>query len=217
MDSRFSRPAVALFELFFRPWMKWRVRAVLVSWAAAPPVDRPLLLAANHVSWWDAFVLREVQRALRPGAPMYVVMSSDGLARYPYFRRMGVIGVDSSAGSVARALRYLRDRLRERPDSTVVFFPQGRIWPSHRRPLGFRRGIEVFGRRLSACVLPVGIHAEPLSTVSPTYFVSIGEAMDGRASVEDVERRVQAELDAVLGFVAEHGEDAASAWAHAAR
>jgi len=214
MTSRFSRPAVAAFELFFRPWMRRRVHAVRMAFAAPPPsADRPLLLAANHVSWWDGFVLREVQRALRPGAPMYTVMSSAELARFPYFRLMGVVGVDpASPGSVSRALGFLRARLRERPESTVVFFPQGRIWPSHRRPLGFRRGVEVFARRLSAHVLPVGIHAEPLNTVAPTFFVSVGDGMDGRVPAEELERRVEKEIDAVLGFLAEHGEDAGNAW-----
>ena len=218
MKSRFSRPAVAAFELFFRPWMRRRVHAVRIAFAARPATGRPLLLAANHVSWWDGFVLREVQRALRPGAPMYTVMSSAELARFPYFRLMGVVGVDpASPGSVARALAFLRARLRERPESTVVFFPQGRIWPSHRRPLGFRRGVEVFARRLSAHVLPVGIHAEPLNTVAPTFFVSVGEGVDGHTSAAELERRVEAELDAVLGFLAEHGEEAGNAWPGATR
>jgi 1-acyl-sn-glycerol-3-phosphate acyltransferase len=206
------------FELFFRPWMRRRVHAVRVSFAAPPPTDRPLLLAANHVSWWDGFVLREVQRTLRPGAPMYTVMSSAELARFPWFRLMGVVGVDpASAGSVSRALAFLRTRLRERPESTVVFFPQGRIWPSHRRPLGFRRGVEVFARRLSAHVLPVGIHAEPLNTVAPTFFVSVGGGMEGRVAAQELERRVESEIDAVLGFLAEHGEDAGDAWPEGTR
>ena len=219
MNSRFSRPAVAAFELFFRPWMRRRVHAVRIAFAAPPPpTDRPLLLAANHVSWWDGFVLREVQRTLRPGAPMYTVMSSAELARFPYFRLMGVVGVDpASAGSVSRAVGFLRARLRERPESTVVFFPQGRVWPSHRRPLGFRRGVEVFARRLSAHVLPVGIHAEPLNTVAPTFFVSVGKGMDGRVAAEELERRVEKEIDAVLGFLAEHGEDAGDAWPEGTR
>lgn len=213
MHSRFSRPAVAAFELFFRPWMRRRVHAVRIAFAQPSlPPDRPLLLAANHVSWWDGFVLREVQRALRPGAPMYTVMSAAELARFPCFRRMGVVPVDaSSAASVAGALRWLAERIRERPDAVIVFFPQGRIWPSHRRPLGFQRGVEVFARRLSPLVLPVGIHAEPLNTVSPTFFVSVGEGVEA-PQADGLERRVEAELDAVLAFLAKHGEDAPRAW-----
>jgi len=214
MSSRFSRAAVGAFELFFRPWMRRRVHAVRVAGLPARlPADRPLLLAANHVSWWDGFVLREVQRALRPGAPMYTLMSRAELARFPFFRQLGVVGVEgSSPGSVSGALRFLRARLEERPDAVVVYFPQGQIWPSHRRPLGFRRGVELFARHLSPLVLPVGLHAEPLNTVAPTFFVSVGEPLERAWEVETLERRVEAELDALLAFLSAHGEEAPSAW-----
>jgi len=210
MDSRFSRGAVWAFEAPFRPWMRRRVHAVRV--AGLPlriPPSRPLLLAANHASWWDGFVLREVQRILRPEAPLYTLMSASELRRHPYFRRMGVLGIEAgSPGSVAGALRFLAEKLRERPDSVVAYFPQGRIWPSFRRPLGFQRGIEIFARRLPVVTLPVALHAEPLNRVAPTFFVSVGEPAEGAARATDLERRVEDELDAIHAFLAAHGEDA---------
>jgi 1-acyl-sn-glycerol-3-phosphate acyltransferase len=214
MNSRFSPAAVGAFELLFRRWMRRRVRAVRITGlpASLPPA-RPLLLAANHVSWWDGFVLREVQRALRPGAPLYTLMSSAELERLPFFRLLGVVGIDGgSPGTLASALRFLRERLRERPDSVIVLFPQGRIWPSHRRPLGFRPGVELFARRLGPVVVPVGVHAEPLNAASPTYFASVGEPCAAAPEASGLERSVEAQLDAVLAFLAEHGEDAPRHW-----
>lgn len=214
MTSRFSPPAVAAFELFFRPWMRRRVRAVLATGLPRGlPPGRPLLLVPNHVSWWDGFVLREVQRALRPGAPIFHLMSEREVRRLPFFRRLGVIGIDgASVGSVVRALRTLEARLAERPDACVVLFPQGRIWPSYRRPLGFERGVELFARRLSPVVLPVAIHLEPLAAAAPTFFVSVGEPVEGAVEARVLEARVEAELDAILAFLAAHGEDAHRAW-----
>jgi 1-acyl-sn-glycerol-3-phosphate acyltransferase len=214
MDSRFSRGAVGAFELVFRPWMRRRIHAVRM--AGLPSVDageRPLLLAANHVSWWDGFILREVQRRMRPRAPLYTLMSTAELQRLPFFRHLGVVGIDGdSPASVRSALRTLEARLRERPDAVIAYFPQGRIWPSHRRPLGFRRGIELFVERLSPRVLPVGLHLEPLNTVAPTVFVSVGGALDAPVGADALERRVEEELDAIRDFLAEHGEDAPSRW-----
>lgn len=214
MISRFSPAAVGAFEAFFRPWMRGRVRAVhITGLPEALPPTRPLLLAANHVSWWDGFLLRELQRALRPAAPIYTVMSRAELARFPYFHLMGVVGIDgTSPGATAHALRLLAARLQERPDSVVVFFPQGRIWPSHRRPLGFRAGVELFVRRLSPLVVPVGVHSEPLNGVSPRFFLSAGEPLDGMGDAAALERAVEAQLDAVLAFLGAHGEDAPRLW-----
>jgi 1-acyl-sn-glycerol-3-phosphate acyltransferase len=214
MNSRFSPAAVRAFELLFHCWMRRRVHAVRVAGlptGVAP--TRPLVLASNHVSWWDAFVLREVQRALRPGAPMYTLMSEAELARVPFFRWMGVVGIESgSPGSVARALRFLGSRLRERPDSVILLFPQGRIWPSHRRPLGFQRGVELFARRLSAVALPVALHAEPLNNAAPSFFVAAGVPLDGAPRAIEVERHVEAQLDAIHELLAMHGEDAPRVW-----
>ncbi|HEX6068783.1 MAG TPA: lysophospholipid acyltransferase family protein [Longimicrobiaceae bacterium] len=214
MGSVFSPAAVAAFELLFRPWMRRRVHAVRVAGLPTRiPPAQPLLLAANHATWWDGFVLREVQRMLRPGAPLYTVMSAAELDRFPFFRRLGVVGIDAgSPASVARAVRFLEARIRDRPDSVVAYFPQGRIWPTHRRPLDFRRGVEIFARRLGAVVLPVGLHAEPLNTVSPTFFVSVGEPLDGAPEAAELERHVEAQLDAIHRFLAEHGEDAPRLW-----
>lgn len=218
MDSRWSPPAVRAFELLFRPWRDAKVLTRFTGLPAELPDRIPLLLAANHVSWWDPFTLREVQRALRPGAPFFTVMLEAELARRPFFRRLGVVGLDpASPGSLRACIRRLRGLLEERPDGAVCFFPQGRIWPSHRRPLGFRPGIGLLARELGRMiVLPAGLHVEPLNAVRPTAFASLAPpmAIDGRLDPAEVESAVAREVDAIHAFLARHGEDAARRWPH---
>lgn len=216
MDSRWSPLAVRAFEAFFRPWRDARVRTLVAGLPAELPRDVPLLLAANHVSWWDPFTLRELQRALRPGAPFHTVMLQAELARRPFLRRVGVVGLDpASPASLRGCIRQLRRLLDERPDAAVCFFPQGRIWPSFRRPLGFRAGIGLLARELAPLVvLPVGLHVEPLNAARPTVFASaappfrVDEGLDPAA----LERGVEGEVDAVLAFLSRHGEDAPRHW-----
>jgi 1-acyl-sn-glycerol-3-phosphate acyltransferase len=213
MDSRFSPTVVRAFELVFRPWMHRRIRVLITGLPRDLDAGRPLVIAANHVSWWDGFLLREVQRRVRPNAPHYTLMTRRELDRFPFFRRLGVVGIDpGSAGSVLRALRVLEARVAERPDSVVGFFPQGRIWPSYRRPLGFRRGVERFARRLSAQVLPIGIHAEPLNAPAPSLFLNAGEIVEPTVPVARLETEVERLLDDLFEFLALHGESAAAVW-----
>lgn len=216
MDSRWQRPAVRAFELFFRPWRDARVRTLVAGLPRALPERVPLLLAANHVSWWDPFTLREVQRALRPRAPFFTVMLEAELARRPFFRRLGVVGLDpASPASLRACIRQLRRLLAEHPDGSICFFPQGRIWPSFRRPLGFRPGIGLLARELGPMiVLPVGLHVEPLSATRPTVFASAGEPVrvDGRLDPADVEAAVAREVDAIHTFLSRHGEDSPRHW-----
>jgi 1-acyl-sn-glycerol-3-phosphate acyltransferase len=216
MDSRWQPPAVRAFELFFRPWRDARVRTLVAGLPHDLPPGVPLLLAANHVSWWDPFTLREVQRVLRPSAPFFTVMLEAELARRPFFRRLGVVGLDpASPASLRACIRQLRRLLRERPDGAVCFFPQGRIWPSFRRPLGFRPGIGLVARALAPLVvLPIGLHVEPLSATRPTVFASAGEpiTVDDHLDPADVESAVQGEVDAIHAFLSRHGEDAPRHW-----
>ena len=214
MSSRFSRPAVAAFELFFLPWMRRRLRAVRIAGIPESlPVARPIVLVANHVSWWDGFILREVHRAIRPTAPFFTLMSKEELDRIPFLRQLGVLEIDrNSPSSIARAIRFLEARVTRCPDTVVAYFPQGRIWPTHRRPLGFKRGVELVLRRLDAVALPVAIHVEPLTDVAPTVFVSIGQPVGADAGAGLLERCVERELDAVLAFLATHGEEAGERW-----
>ncbi|HET7232692.1 MAG TPA: lysophospholipid acyltransferase family protein [Longimicrobium sp.] len=217
MRSRFSPVALAAFEAFFRPWMRRRLNAVRITGLPrAPRADVPLVLAANHVSWWDTFTLREVHRILRPRAPLYTLASEAELKHLPYFRLTGAFGVDpASRASVLAAVRFLRDRVRERRDSTLIFFPQGRIWPSHRRPLGFHRGIETFLRPIAPClVLPIAIHHEPGAASAPTVYVSCGAPMYVTRDLDHelLEAVVESESDGILDFLSLHGEEAARHW-----
>jgi 1-acyl-sn-glycerol-3-phosphate acyltransferase len=214
---RFSGPALRTFELFFLPWMRRRVRVCIAGLPESLPRGIPLLLVANHTSWWDAFLLREVQRILRPGVPILTVMLEKELRRWPHFRYLGGVGLEpNSAASIRRMIRALAAAAARDPDCVVLYFPQGRIWPSHRRPLGFRRGVELVARALApVVVLPVGIHIEPLGSPRPSAFTYGGDprSVEQEPSTADaLEAAVQETLDEVIAFLHARGEDALDAW-----
>lgn len=201
------------FETWFLPWMRTRVRAIRMAGVRRLDEERPLVMVANHISWWDGFIVRAVQRGVRPYSPFSVIMVREQFERLRLFGWIGGVPIEpGSASSTMATIAELRRRAAERPDLTVAFFPQGRIWPSTRRPLGFGRGVELFIRRLGADVLPIGIHLEPLNRVSPTCFVSVGEPLLGAPPAERVEEAVTAEVDAILQHLAQHGESAERHW-----
>jgi 1-acyl-sn-glycerol-3-phosphate acyltransferase len=209
--------ALRLFDRFFLPWMRTRIAVRITGLPPELESGRPLLLIANHVSWWDGFLLHEVHRALRPRAPLHTVMLESELHQHRLLRSLGAVGLHpESAASVARCIRTLKGRVERRPDSIVAFFPQGRIRPAGNRPLGFRRGIELFARNLPGTViLPVAIQIEPLNRISPTAFLSAGDPVEGGGPGTEVERlegAVTAELDRILHFLTEHGESAPESW-----
>ena len=214
MGSRADRMTWNAFDLVFRPWMRRRLRVCLTGDRGHVPADGPLLLVANHVSWWDGFLLREVQRALRPGSVLYTLALERELREHPVLRFTGGIGVEpASPASILGALRCFEQKRHEFPHAVFAYFPQGCIAPSFKRPLAFRRGVELFARALAPLtVLPVAIHIEPVTSLAPTAFVTIGEPVklrEGKIDHLDVENQVHALLDETLAFLATHGENAA--------
>jgi hypothetical protein len=214
LRPRYSALAFRGFDTLLAPWRATHLNRAPLPPLPTVPADRPLILVANHVSWWDGFLLRDLHLTLRPGAPMYTVMSSDELQRRPFFRLLGCVPLEpGSPSSLLALVRGLRHAVQARPDASVLYFPQGRIWPSSRRPLGFRRGIEVVMRALAPCtVLPVALHVEPLNRAAPTSFLlpasplECSDAASPGATV--LEAAVAARLDALSDVLTMHGEDA---------
>ena len=179
------------------------------------------MLVANHVSWWDGFILRAVQKAIRPRSAFYTIALERELALHPTLRLIGGIGMTpSSPSSILHAMRVLDERCHEEPDTVIGFFPQGRIAPSFTRPLGFRRGLEIFARRIgTVTVIPVSLHIEPLTGMAPTAFVRVGEpfiAHEGAVDPTALEDTVESMLDATAASLAAHGEDSVRHWKAAA-
>jgi 1-acyl-sn-glycerol-3-phosphate acyltransferase len=212
----FSPLALAAFETFFRPWLRRRLHLRLAGVPTALP-DLPLLLVSNHTSWWDPFVLREIQILIRPRAPVRTLMLRTELDSRPFLKRIGVIGLEpGSPGAIRGALRTLQRSVSAERHTVVIFFPQGRIWPSFRRPLGFLRGLDLFVSHLAPLtILPVGLHVEPMTRVAPVMFANIGKPLvvaAPRAVLVEVEGEVTHLLDEVIDHLREHGERAAEAW-----
>jgi 1-acyl-sn-glycerol-3-phosphate acyltransferase len=179
------------------------------------PANEPILLVANHVSWWDGFLLRDVGRFLRCDPIHISVMSAAALTARPYLRNVGAIGVDESITGIRSMERELRRWRARAPERLIVsYFPQGRIWPSTRRPLGFRGGVALVARALApVTLLPVAMHIEPLASFRPHAFILVGEPwriVDRAPDIAEVEGRFQRTLDALHRHLNDLGEDAST-------
>jgi len=103
-----------------------------------------------------------------------------------------------------------------------AYFPQGHVWPSSRRPLGVRRGIEAVARIVAPVdVIPISIHIEPLVDARPTPFVWVGaplsaEDADSLVSSDAVEERLTEGLDRIRESLDRWGEDIRDHWPAAA-
>jgi len=209
-------PLVTIFFGMLAPYRRLCLHRILVAGPLGLPDDeRAVLLCANHTSWWDGFLLREVHRRQGAGRPLYTVMLASQRRRFPWFRWMGALGLEpGQPASLRRVFRFLYQERRRRP-YWLAFFPQGRIRPSFARPLDFRPGVRLMVRAVHpGWVIPTAIHLEPLRHPAPTAFVVTGAPIDTARdpSPEALEAATTLLLDRLQGWLIRVGEHAAEKW-----
>ncbi|MBL8913827.1 MAG: lysophospholipid acyltransferase family protein [Archangium sp.] len=154
-------------------YVRWKFqRAFRGLWMrGALPADEPVVLYANHTNFWDGFVAHlVVQGAAREG---YVMMEERNLERFRFLRRLGAFSV--RRGSPASARESLRHAagLLERPRSTVLVFPQGKLEP-YRAALHCERGAELLARWARVRCVPMVIRYEVFEHEFPDVLVAVG-------------------------------------------
>jgi hypothetical protein len=181
-----SRIHRRFFSWYFRRRARKAFARILVSgldhlrpWsmqqAATDVPTTPLVLVANHTSWWDAVMPILISLdALDHDA--YGFMEGRQLDRYGFFRRLGMFSIDRENPRAAiRSLQYGAD-LVNGTSRVLWIFPQGEIVPNDRRPIICYSGTSHLIRMLGQCTLaPIAFRYELLDDERPVGFARIGE------------------------------------------
>ncbi len=190
----------------FSRWFTWiihrRLRATFAQVTVhglehVLPRPGPMLLVANHASYWDALMIVWLSERVL-STPGYAWMHRHNLARLPFFRLLGAFGVDNqSPGDIKAGLAYVQQLLQSGPCALWIF-PQGDEMPAARRPLGFAGGSAWMARRSpNAQVIPVALHYGFAGAEKPEVRVCFGAPLPGaKATPMQHEQAVTVLLDA---------------------
>lgn len=149
-------------ELLLRASIRRSVRAGLGGvWLRGPLPPGGAVLAPNHHSWWDGYVMREVAWAL--GADFRLLVVEQQLAQYPFLRRAGALG----ASEVRPAVRAAR------AGAWVAVFPEGQIQPTG--PLReLRPGAAWIARTAGVPLVPVALRVGLRGGQTPEAYLRFG-------------------------------------------
>jgi 1-acyl-sn-glycerol-3-phosphate acyltransferase len=130
----------------------------------------PLILAANHVNWWDSFLVVTVDEAL--GGEGRALMDEENLRSLPFFARLGALPLRPTRARTD--LGEAATRLTE-PGHSLWIFPQGAHRPPHLRPLGFGRGVELLAAQAPAAeIVPVALQYAWGEQPGPGAWIDLG-------------------------------------------
>ena len=192
-----SSITLRFFQRIVRVYFRRHFRSVMVQHAERfEVVDGPLIVYANHSSWWDPMVSVLLAQALLPGRKHYAPMDASALERYPILRRIGIFPVEmSTARGAAQFLRTSQEIL-ERGDVLWVT-PQGRFADPRVLPLAFKPGLGALAVRTQATLMPLAIEYAFWDERLPETLLHIGEGIciESGTSIDDATH----ELEKVLG------------------
>ncbi len=138
------------------------------------PRDVPLILYANHSSWWDGLVAYQIGRV--SALDQYAMMEERHLREYPFHRRLGAFSVvRENARAALPSIEYAGELLRG-TSRVLWIFPQGVTLPNDVRPLRLYTGAaHIIKQTGTAYVAPVAMRYEFLDEFHPDILVRVGE------------------------------------------
>lgn len=135
----------------------------------------PLIIYINHSSWWDGLVIFEILK--RFDFENYVMMEEKQLKKLWLFRKLGAFSViRENPREAVKSIIYATSKLKNNAQTTLVIFPQGKIFPNDLRPIKFYSGVSRIVEKVKICnILPIGFRYESINYFKPQIFVNIGE------------------------------------------
>jgi 1-acyl-sn-glycerol-3-phosphate acyltransferase len=175
-------PTISSFTLRFfrrivRGYFRRHFRAVSVQCEERlAGANGPLIVYANHSSWWDPMVSVLLAEALLPGRMHYAPMDAEALKKYPILRRLGIFPVEmSSARGAAQFLRTSQAILAA--GGVLWITPQGRF-ADPREALAFKPGLGVLAARVPGVTLvPLAIEYTFWDERLPETLLRVGEPL----------------------------------------
>lgn len=152
--------------------------ATLSIAASAASHDGPVVMVLNHSSWWDPIVALVVGDTLLRGRSGIAPIDADQLARFRFFRKLGLFGIHpENPASMAAMLEYCAAWSASAPRPTIAITPQGRFCDV-REPVRIRPGAAALASKLapSCRVLAMTIEYAFWQSQRPEVFLRFAEA-----------------------------------------
>lgn len=172
-----------------------------------PTAPEPLIVFMNHASWWDPLTALLLAERYWPHRPVYAPMDAAALRLYPFFRRLGVFGVE--LGSLAGALAFLRTaaEVLRVPESILWLTPQARFADVRERPVTFARGLAHLVRRVEhGLLVPLAVEYVFWEERTPEILARFGSVLSvaelSEASPQAAQARLQSALQAAMDELA---------------
>lgn len=210
----FSPRMHRFFIGIFRRFLHKHMRALrLATWGEpAAPAGRPIVVFANHPSWWDGVAFVLLAERLMPERRQFVPMDAEALARYAFFKRLGVFGIEQQSPRGAIAFLRQSEALLKAPSHVLWMNAPGRFQDVRERPVIIAPGLVRLPELApDAVFLPLALEMPFWTERKPELLAAFGPPIEG-ASLAALPREARRATlaDALAGTMDRLAADALS-------
>lgn len=151
-------------------------------------LDAPLLVIANHFSFWDGFLVQYLNRK-KIHKKFYFMMLEEQLKKRMFLNKCGGFSINNNPKEMIESINHAAALLKDQ-NNMVLIFPQGRIETKYRFPFHFEKGLEAILKRSSgnARILFIANLIEYYSEARPSLYIHFEQPglgnQPGREAIE---------------------------------
>lgn len=124
-----------VYSSFF---LKLAFRKIKFIGDAVTHEDKPVLMIANHFSWWDGFI--QIRLNLKVFKKRFhFMMLEEELIKAKTLQKIGACSISKGSRGIIETLQHLITIIQN-PDNLYLFFPQGEIQSLYTYPFEFEKG-----------------------------------------------------------------------------
>ena len=132
------------------------------------------ILAPNHHSWWDAYLVWFITRKLK--CDFRVLMDDGQLKKFYFFKHLGAI----PASKIRTTLKYLK----QEGAGVLVVFPEGGLSAANKLT-EIEKGLDYFSEKANIPVVPLAIRTVLRGAQSPETFLNFGKPITFSANLTE--------------------------------
>ncbi|MNL13821.1 hypothetical protein D3C87_1347400 [compost metagenome] len=101
--------------------------------------EEAVLLLANHFSWWDGFLMFQLNRLLFK-KEFHVLVTDEDYKKHWFLKYVGAFAAEGKGKDVVETLLYAGQLLND-PNNLVLMFPQGKLYSVYNGSIAFEKGV----------------------------------------------------------------------------
>lgn len=137
---------------------------------------QPLIVYANHASWWDPIVAMLARKEVLPNRTLYAPIDADMLENYAVLKKMGFYGVKLDSFAGAQQFLVNSKAILERANASLWITPEGKFCDVRDHTQSLMPGMSHLAARVPgiACI-PFAIEYPFWDDSRPHIFCKFGE------------------------------------------